>query len=182
MLLVLLMQGCAGTPPRNALPQKLSDTTQIPGIPNARYWGDEAPPFADKVMNASSERLRQRFPALYDSEITLLAISGGGDNGAFGAGLLNGWTAAGTRPEFSMVTGVSTGALTAPFAYLGSEYDALLKEMFTTYSTKDLITPRGMMNTIKNDAAADTAPLRAMLEEGKGIAADLKLGKTQVSG
>ena len=51
-----------------------------------------------------------------------LAISGGGDNGAFGAGFLNGWTASGTRPEFKVVTGVSTGALIAPFAFLGAIY------------------------------------------------------------
>ena len=52
--------------------------------------------------------------------VTYLAVSGGGDNGAFGAGLMNGWTETGTRPEFKMVTGVSTGALIAPFAFLGS--------------------------------------------------------------
>ncbi len=58
-----------------------------------------------------------------------LAISGGGDNGAFGSGLLNGWTALGTRPQFKIVTGVSTGALIAPFAFLGSAYDAQLRDV-----------------------------------------------------
>ena len=61
-----------------------------------------------------------------------LAVSGGGDNGAFGAGLLNGWTAAGNRPEFKLVTGVSTGALIAPFAFLGPAYDDKLKKFYTT--------------------------------------------------
>ena len=56
-----------------------------------------------------------------------LAISGGGDNGAFSAGLLNGWTEAGTRPETKLVTGISTGALIAPFAFLGPKYDATLE-------------------------------------------------------
>src|SRR3954467_4558398 len=60
-----------------------------------------------------------------------LAISGGGDNGAYGAGFLNGWTAAGTRPQFKVVTGVSTGALIAPFAFLGSKYDGALEKFYT---------------------------------------------------
>jgi hypothetical protein len=61
-----------------------------------------------------------------------LALSGGGADGAYGAGILNGWTAAGTRPEFSTVSGVSTGALIAPFAFLGSAYDPVLKEIYTS--------------------------------------------------
>ncbi|HEY9345320.1 MAG TPA: patatin-like phospholipase family protein, partial [Inquilinus sp.] len=55
--------------------------------------------------------------------VSYLAVSGGGEDGAFGAGLLTGWTKFGTRPEFKVVTGVSTGALTAPFAFLGPAYD-----------------------------------------------------------
>src|ERR1700754_4443830 len=64
--------------------------------------------------------------------LNLLAISGGGENGAFGAGLMNGWTETGTRPEFEMVTGISTGALSAPFAFMGPAYDQQLKEVYTT--------------------------------------------------
>ena len=74
-----------------------------------------------------------------------LAISGGGDNGAYTAGLLNGWTAAGTRPEFKLVTGISTGALIAPFAFLGPKYDATLKEVYTTISPKDVLVPRSFL-------------------------------------
>src|SRR5437763_12834822 len=61
-----------------------------------------------------------------------LAISGGGDDGAFGAGILAGWSAAGTRPQFKAVTGISTGALIAPFAYLGPKYDYGLQRVDTT--------------------------------------------------
>ena len=61
----------------------------------------------------------------------LLAVSGGGENGAFGAGLLCGWSEQGTRPTFELVTGVSTGALSAPFAYLGSSYDPQLRAVYT---------------------------------------------------
>jgi predicted acylesterase/phospholipase RssA len=65
-----------------------------------------------------------------------LVISGGGGDGAYGAGLLTGWTEAGTRPEFQIVTGISTGALIAPFAFLGPEYDPVLREVYTQFSTE----------------------------------------------
>ena len=59
-------------------------------------------------------------------------MSGGGSAGAFGAGILNGWTKEGSRPRFKVVTGVSTGSLIAPFAFLGPDYDDELKESYTT--------------------------------------------------
>jgi hypothetical protein len=162
-LLVGLVQGCATPPERTLLPQDLYDKSQVPGIPSARYWGDEAPPYAESMMSMSSEELRARYPALADRPLSLLAISGGGSNGAFGAGLLNGWSDAGTRPEFSYVTGISTGSLIAPFAFLGPAYDDVLKEIYTTYSSKDLVKERGISGLFEIDALDDTAPLRAKL-------------------
>ncbi|MDH4607622.1 patatin family protein [Pseudomonas sp. BN102] len=88
-----------------------------------------------------------------------LAISGGGDNGAFAVGLLNGWTATGTRPEFKLVTGISTGALIAPFAFLGPKYDATLTRFYTTLSPKDVIEPRSFIEGVLGDAMSDNAPL-----------------------
>jgi hypothetical protein len=92
-----------------------------------------------------------------------LAISGGSDNGAFGAGLLNGWTAAGTRPDFKAVTGISTGALIAPFAFLGPKYDHVLKEVYTQTSQQDIFKKRSMLKGLFSDAMADTAPLAALI-------------------
>jgi hypothetical protein len=89
-----------------------------------------------------------------------LAISGGGENGAYGAGLLVGWTATGTRPTFKLVTGVSTGALTAPFAFLGPAYDRQLQEVYTTLSGKDVMQPRGYLAVLLQDAISDNTPLR----------------------
>lgn len=94
-----------------------------------------------------------------------LAISGGGANGAFGAGLLAGWTAQGTRPEFTMVTGVSTGALTAPFAFLGAAYDAKLKVIYTTTYTKDVALERNLIAALMGDSLADTAPLQQLISQ-----------------
>jgi len=91
--------------------------------------------------------------------MSMLAISGGGDNGAFGAGLLNGWTAAGTRPEFKVVTGVSTGALIAPFAFLGPKYDPVLRSVYTEVSQPDIFRPRNILSGLFGDALADTTPL-----------------------
>lgn len=94
-----------------------------------------------------------------------LALSGGGDNGAFGAGLLNGWTASGTRPVFKLVTGISTGALIAPFAFLGSDYDDELKDFYTNTKAADIMEARSFMAALTSDAMADTGPLRALLRK-----------------
>ena len=91
--------------------------------------------------------------------MAILAISGGGDNGAFGGGLLNGWTAAGTRPEFKVVTGVSTGALAAPFAFLGPRCDQALKAVYTEVSQRDIFLKRGLLKGFFGDAMADSSPL-----------------------
>ena len=165
--LVCLALGCATVPVRNPLPEKYGDTAQIPGIPRARFWADETPSFFGAVVDQPREKLRQQFPAIFGQEHTYLALSGGGANGAFGAGLLAGWSAAGTRPRFTMVTGISTGALMASFAFLGSAYDAQLKEMYTTYSTKDLVTKRNILSALTGSSAADTTPLRNMLAKEK---------------
>jgi predicted acylesterase/phospholipase RssA len=94
-----------------------------------------------------------------------LAISGGGDNGAFAAGLLNGWTVAGNRPQFKLVTGISTGALIAPFAFLGPEYDTKLKEFYTTISAEDVMEKRNILAAVTSDAMADNLPLWEQLEK-----------------
>jgi hypothetical protein len=94
-----------------------------------------------------------------------LLLSGGGADGAYGAGLLVGWTAHGTRPEFTVVTGISTGALMAPFAFLGPQYDPMLRKFYTELSTKDLVEPRGLVDIVRNDAATSSAPLRRLLEQ-----------------
>jgi len=79
------------------------DVAVIPGIPDARTWGDSEKEFARLLPQASGP---------------WLAISGGGSDGAYGAGVLTGWSESGLRPEFAVVTGVSIGALIAPFAFL----------------------------------------------------------------
>ena len=181
--LLIITTGCSSIPERNPLPEELSDKAEIPYIKGARYWADEAPPETDEWFELPREQLKADYPASYGKEHNYLAISGGGQNGAFGAGLLNGWTEAGTRPEFTIVTGVSTGALIAPFAFLGPEYDHVLKEIYTEYSTKDIVTKRGTVKTMFGDAAADSTPLQQKLayyvdeKVMAAIAAEYKKGR-----
>ena len=92
----------------------------------------------------------------------VLALSGGGSRGAYGAGVLVGWSAAGSRPEFDVVTGISTGALVATFAFLGPEYDDNLRG-FTDISNEDIFVPRNPTSALFSDALRDTAPLRALI-------------------
>ena len=162
-VLLLLVQGCA-TPTRLAA-VPASDTTraEIPGIPNARYWvASDIEPFIRDALAAAQRE--QAYLARTGHQgplppVNFLAISGGGDDGAFGAGLLVGWTASGTRPEFKGVTGISTGALIAPFAFLGSEEDGALREVYTTIGPQNILKPRGLLAALTDDGLADNSPL-----------------------
>ena len=160
---LLLVPGCASVPKRDPLPMALSEEAEIPGIERARVWGDTAPDWAEQWFALSDSELQELYPAGYGKPHYYLAISGGGAKGAFGAGLLKGWSESGTRPEFQVVTGISTGALTAPFAFLGSDYDDTLEEMFTTYSTKDLVDKRHLLNALTSDAVASTRGLEELI-------------------
>src|SRR5689334_7772149 len=160
----LLLAGCAALPRQEAVPAAMEERATVLGTPGLRYWAGRDP--ADFVADAK---------AAYDRELAtwraagnrgplppadFLAVSGGGEDGAFGAGLLCGWTAAGTRPAFKAVTGISTGALTAPFAFLGPAYDDKLRAVYTETSAADVLRQRSYLAAILQDGAADTAPLR----------------------
>lgn len=103
--------------------------------------------------------------------LNLLSLSGGGQNGAFGAGFLIGWRESGRRPQFDIVGGVSTGALLATHAFLGTPADdAVLEEMYTQITNADIYTDRGILSLLSADSLKDTAPLRVMI--AKYITAD----------
>lgn len=169
LIALLLFQGCATPPRQPAVPEKLQNQAQIPGLEKVRYRIGNPDDLAEMAREGmESVKREQAFLAASGHQGPLppavfLAISGGGDNGAFGAGLLNGWTAAGTRPTFKLVTGVSTGALSAPFAFAGPAYDAALKEVYTTISAKDIAEPRSMLSALTGDAMADNAPLSKLV-------------------
>ena len=119
---LFLLQGCATLKPRNPLPQDLESKVQVPGMPGARAWGDEV---SEVFTEFAMESVKQEKAAFGKDFVkrpgVFLALSGGGDDGAFGAGVLCGWTAHGDRPQFKLVTGISTGALDCPLCFPGVE-------------------------------------------------------------
>lgn len=131
------------------------------GIPNARFLVGAR----DADIQAEWFRVEGRRARLgLGGDYHILALSGGGADGAFGAGLLNGWSERGDRPEFEMVTGISTGALIAPLAFLGKAYDPDLKKLYTTISDSDIVSPRGLPAALLSDAFNDSAPLARLIE------------------
>lgn len=168
----ILAPGCGPTARRAAVPLALQADAAVPGQPaGIRYFPRDARHVAtftrDYLESLDRERavLAARGQAGPLPPSNFLAISGGGDNGAFAAGLLKGWSASGLRPEFKIVTGVSTGALIAPFAFLGPAYDDRLKSLYTEISMKDVAIERWLVSALYHDAMADNAPLRRLVEK-----------------
>ncbi len=114
--------------PREQFTAEEQAIARVPAAPNARFWADGGR--AELQAFLHSNPLSSAI--LSTGRFDILAISGGAYDGAYGAGVINGWTASGTRPRFTVVTGVSAGALIAPFAFLGPEYDNRAAEAFTS--------------------------------------------------
>lgn len=159
----LLVTGCAGGPLRHPLPPSLATQAEPPGMPRVRFWGDETPAAFAEWASMSDPDFEARHAALIGQPHRYLVLSGGGAEGAFGAGLLAGWSREGSRPQFQIVTGISTGAIAAPFAFLGSRYDEVLREIYTRYGVRDLVEIRSIFGILRGDAAASTVPLRRLL-------------------
>ena len=165
----VMLQGCQALPRRDAVPPRLTDRAVIPEAPGARYFPELniAPMLRDGVASVERERValaaegppKSRLPPEY-----ALALSGGGDAGAFAAGVLVGWTEYGGRPEFKVVTGVSAGALIAPFAFLGSRYDYVLRRAAGSIGPKDIFHLRSWLAILSGDAIADDHPLSILID------------------
>lgn len=164
--LAVSLTGC-GLLPRNPVPPELTPTATIPDMPEVRAWGGRPSPAMERDLEQSFEQESPAdFPRGADGVVRYphLAISGGGADGAFGAGLLNGWSATGRRPVFKMVSGVSTGALMAPFAFLGPAYDGALREFYTTTATRDIFAIGSLLvQLLSGESLADTGPLAALI-------------------
>jgi predicted acylesterase/phospholipase RssA len=138
--LVIISLGCDTSVRHNTLPEDLENQAQIPGLPDIRDWADQPSKIFLKSAFESLKQAEATNHGKLEPVVNGLALSGDGDKGAFGAGLLCGWSQAGTRPTFKVVTGISVGALIAPLAFLGPAYDHVLKEVFTNTSDKDIYT------------------------------------------
>ena len=162
--LSLSILGCASLERKSAVPAQSLSKAQIAGLPSVRYLittkaGVDA--LVADVMQLETARGKNAF----QGDANYLALSGGGDDGAFGAGLLVGWTKQGSRPSFNLVTGISTGALIAPFAYLGKDYDPILQQVYTNINPKDIFIERGILSGIFSDGLADSTPLYQLISK-----------------
>jgi len=162
--LSLSILGCSSLERKSAVPAQSLSKAQIAGLPSVRYLittkaGVDA--LVADVIQVETARGKNAF----QGDANYLALSGGGDDGAFGAGLLVGWSKQGSRPSFNLVTGISTGALIAPFAYLGKDYDPLLKEVYTNINPKDIFIERGILSGIFSDGLADSTPLYQLISK-----------------
>jgi predicted acylesterase/phospholipase RssA len=153
----LLLAGCVSAP-RVPYTQEEQVVAAIPGIPGARLWADD-PASATGRRSVVSRAARE--------QPTVLALSGGGADGAFGAGLLAGWSARGTRPQFTFVTGASAGALIAPFAFLGSDDDSVLRSVFASGEMRNLLQSDGLAGLF-GTSLFKTAPLRDLIARHVG--------------
>ena len=192
MLAALLGAGCATLDPRTPVPVELVQDVRPLNMTGVRAWGDEVPgdvgaEFRTRLPNMP--RLAQDAHRINGRPVVnILALSGGGSDGAFGAGLLTGWTERGDRPVFQVVTGVSAGAIIAPFAFLGSRYDYQVREIWTDYGTNELIVAQILPGLLGGPALADSGPLKALIEKYvtrsflRQIAAEYRKGRMLLIG
>lgn len=160
---VALIAACGNSTRKSAIPDAQLQSASISGMEDIRYVPSTkagVKSYLQEIKTAVAKR-----PQDPSRQTNLLALSGGGDNGAFGAGLLVGWTQRGDRPMFDQVTGISTGALIAPFAFLGSDYDQSLQTLFTQVSPDDIYRERGKLGVLFNDALADASPLKSLIDK-----------------
>ena len=148
----MAIAGC-GTVTRIPYTQQEQAEAVIPGIPGARLWAD------NPAIATGRRSVVSRVPV---KQPTVLALSGGGADGAFGAGLLTGWSARGTRPQFTFVTGASAGALIAPFAFLGAAHDETLRSVFASGEMANLLQSEGL-GGLFGAGLFKTAPLRELI-------------------
>jgi hypothetical protein len=152
MLAAAALAGCASLS-RIPYTQQEQHVADVPGIPGARLWADD--PAVSTARRSIVSRVALKQP-------TVLALSGGGADGAFGAGLLTGWSARGTRPQFTVVTGASAGALIAPFAFLGTAHDETLRSVFANGEMENLLQSDGLAGLF-GTGLFKTAPLRDLI-------------------
>jgi predicted acylesterase/phospholipase RssA len=164
LIVPLLVGACAGQP--RPTPPIRSDVYALPwgAVRLERKSASEHDPFRDELMASVRARAESKLAAGGNGVVNyrVLVISGGGSRGAYGAGVLTGWSQHGDRPEFDVVTGVSTGALMASHAFLGSSFDDGL-QMYRDTTDEDVFRKRGKFAALTEDAVLDTAPLRNTL-------------------
>ena len=195
LFLIAILTGlsaCAGVPEHHPVPGPEISQAVVTGFPkNIRFWADESPAFAADIIRERLDAYRAANADYYRTHgvyppLNYLAISGGANDGAFGAGFLSGWSASGARPDFEMVTGVSTGALIAPFVFIGPQYDDKLRKLYTNTSTNGILESslfKVLEGLTGGLAVTDNGPLVKMIADNvtpdvmAAIAVEHKKGK-----
>jgi len=177
LISVLSIRGYATKRPRNAVPVDFTGKVTINGMPDIRSDMDDPDPIVMRksLIDSFKEEAKDDYPtnALGIKTYPVLAVSGGGPNGAYGAGLLKGWSKEGSRPLFKIITGVSSGAITALYTFLGKDYDDRLEEFFTMTSTKDVMRQNNVFIILFGDSLMSSAPMAKKISglvDGKLIA------------
>jgi predicted acylesterase/phospholipase RssA len=151
LVVVLVLAGCSSLP-RISYTASDAATSTVLNLRDLRTYADEP---ASTFVNSNA--------SFRPGPLNYLALSGGGADGAYGAGVLNGWSAAGTRPQFSAVSGVSTGALIAPFAFLGPSYDATLREVYTSGMAESLLNTPNIVRAVFGSGLFGNSHLRELV-------------------
>jgi hypothetical protein len=164
----MLRQACLQR--RDAVPPTLTELAVVPGIAQARYWLDrDFAPLIRDVNQANHREAEALARAGVPNDVlpvaNMLAVSGGGDAGTFAAGIIAGWTLNGTRPLFKVVTGISAGALVAPFAFLGPQYDDIILRICSAIGPKDVFHSRNVLTRLASDGIADSKPLSRLVAQ-----------------
>jgi predicted acylesterase/phospholipase RssA len=163
MALALVLVGCASSSPQRTLSQAPASYAMLPNGNDPLQPEQQSQLYA--MGSKSGENAVRALERRHGRALNMISISGGGQNGAFGAGFLNGWSESGRRPVFDAVGGVSTGALLATHALLGTAADdAKLKEMYTQITKSDIYSSRGIASILSGaDSLRDTTPLRELI-------------------
>ncbi|MBR1031670.1 patatin-like phospholipase family protein [Bradyrhizobium liaoningense] len=146
-----LVLGACTSLPRTPYTAAEASTSRVLDIDGLRRYADE--PVTKFSFEKDTSTARKSY----------LALSGGGADGAYGVGVLSGWTAARTRPTFSVVSGVSTGGLIAPFAFLGSQYDDTLREVYTSGIAESLLNDPSIMRVLFGSGLFGNTRLRELV-------------------
>lgn len=183
-IVVGLFSGCSSLT-RNPVPIEKLGQVETPGYSDIRAWGGEFNKvFQEDIIQSVRQEGKNDFPRTADGKLkySILILSGGGENGAFGAGVLYGWTRSGKRPKFKLVTGISTGALIAPMAFLGPEYDEVLKKAYTEITSKNIYETKSIFAVFSDESLADTTPLKNLVKSSVTDEMIKEIGKEHIKG
>jgi len=164
IILALIVAGCAAPEKRELSLERMAYVA----LPNGHdpLNPDQFIPELSSAATSAREGVTKYYERKRGHPLKVLMISGGGQNGAFGAGFVKGWTESGTRPQFDLVTGVSTGALMATHAFLGTPADdAVLEQLFTGITSADIYRKRPLLSILTGNSLMDTSPMKALIDK-----------------